>query len=79
MITDLDYGTGMNKVVRYHAAYESSYQYVWSYKSWNDYEPHWMGAFCFVISKYASSSIFSVQLFQSLYPLQTFIHYNTLR
>ena len=45
LVTDLDFGRGMDSVIKYHAPYESSYEYVWSYKSWDDYEPHWMGEY----------------------------------
>ncbi len=39
MVTDYGYGTGMDTVIKQHAEYESSYMYVFEYKSWTDELP----------------------------------------
>ena len=43
LISDLDYGAGMDYVVKQQCEYEDAYFYEFNYKSWNDWSPKWMG------------------------------------
>ena len=43
MISDLDFGAGMDFVVKQQCVYEDAYFYEFNYKSWNDWAPKWMG------------------------------------
>lgn len=45
MMTDLEYGVGMNYLIRQHSASgkEPVWMYVFDYKSWSDWLPYWMG------------------------------------
>ena len=43
MMTDYMFGTGMDEVVKGHAAYNKTYVYNFNYYSWNNYLPPWRG------------------------------------
>ena len=43
MITDLEYGAGMDTVIKMQADYMPNYVYEFKYKSWHDWVPKFMG------------------------------------
>ena len=43
MITDLNYGVGMDRIVKQQAEWAPTYMYVFNWKSWNDWLPWYMG------------------------------------
>lgn len=43
MMTDLNYGTGMDRVVKQQSEWNSTYMYIFHWKSWNDWLPWYLG------------------------------------
>ncbi len=43
LVTDYEFGVGIDTVAKQNQQQENTYFYSFEYKSWNDYLPHWMG------------------------------------
>jgi neuroligin len=43
MMTDLNYGIGMDRVVKQQSDYSPTYMYIFHWKSWNDWLPWYLG------------------------------------
>ena len=43
LVTDYEFGVGIDTVAKQNQEKENTYVYSFEYKSWNDYLAHWMG------------------------------------
>ena len=53
MVTDLNYGIGMDRVVKQQSDWSPTYMYIFHWKSWNDWLPWYLGMslnFCNILS-----------------------------
>ena len=52
MLTDLNYGIGMDRVVKQQSDYAPTYVYVFRWRSWNDWLPWYLGTdvLCFELN-----------------------------
>ena len=58
LVTDYEFGVGIDTVAKQNQEKENTYFYSFEYKSWNDYLAHWMGKPHFVIfSNYKRKTI----------------------
>ena len=53
LVTDYEFGVGIDTVAKQNQEKENTYFYSFEYKSWNDYLSHWMGMLHFLFSQTA--------------------------